>query len=1047
MKTISRIINCFVIGSKKSACVSKLKVAILFFVALLCTIPTLSSALTLTTASKQGNYYSVGSKIKQILKRNNDIDIDVIASEGSIDNIKRLANNNATMAIIQSDILYRITTAKDDRLYKSYNSVTKEFRSLIALYPEYIQIIVSANNHNITNIYKLSGKKLYLGEDGSGSYENAIDILSSAGINPTDYIRQKVKGKMHEAEKLLESGEIDAIITTKGELSKNSRFKVLALGKDTVDRITNVKPYYSYEEAPLPSSQQKYILFTRAVLVARRDIANTDKPGLTHDAAYRMTKALHENWYDFQKYTNAELNFFSQDMIARKVFLPLHSGADKYFTEAGILASLGASFITLSAALSLVVLIIIINQWGMGWRWVMWLLDRRIIKTIYHIPLNRRIWDLMLKITTASGWIIALWIFLFIVAADISIIIYSEKYFAHNYDVENPFAGKSIGEIVFWLLTFAVTGFNQNIFPNSQLAKTSAVIIPVLAVLGAFILVVHQSIQRDRRVERQARGEIVPSLKDHILICGWNDRAANIINNLTSTFAPKSYNILILADIDHEKPIEKYEFDSRKVFYFKGMSSSYANLQAASIESAHSAIVMAGNKKTLNGNYRSIFTVSALRDTTACHSDDFQIIAELFYPNNANYFIDNKVNKLICLKDYSLRMLLHATINPGVSDILLNILSFNPPHKVALVRANDYGIHDISHGNALAKLRKKGILLLAAYKQTRAKQHNAIELDFDKNDSPYVVIPTKNSNDSTIAEDDKLIILSTGKPVSGQHSNNVQKIHHKPVEIKAENILIIGNHVIADELSEQIYGLAKSVFHIVTNDDYRNNLSIESSEDSNVRTIIEQDLQAALGSKDFDLNEITRIILIAPMRNPMRNQAEVYQDDETLQSITILKTYYKQNTMPHVMAEIRSLENLRLFHNAGIDQIVPTNKLIELSISRMVFHKGIVTEFFVKSMSYMDNDLVRIEKWSAEKLNTKSGLDLLGENYDSILEQCFLLGIKLIAIEKNINGSKTVIINPAINSQEFNEGLAINDSVFVFRSLIIHPNSTQSRVG
>ncbi len=990
------------------------------------------NTIDLHTANNKGDYHAVGLSISRLLQ-NHKLPTNVHISAGSVDNVDKMLKGEADLALIQSDVLYRVSRKNHADKSKDIGKIS----SIAALFPEYIQVLVKKQS-NINKVLKLSGKKLYIGEKKSGSRANALEILQRYDISETDFKQTSYKeGGLQAAKEALANNDIDAIITTSGNLNTDPRFKLLGFDQSFVKRLIDEKPYYSYklyEDDFIP----KYLVYIRAVLAVRNQDGTS---GLSDEVVKKITKTLHQNWFEIEKNVDKNLAFFSKHLIARKVAISLHHSAEMYYVEQGVLANVGGIYIAAFIILAFLITIIAIRHWAMERRWVSWLLKSTLIRSLYQ-GVTKKMWDTLLSLTTSHGWVMLLWLFVFIVFTDILIINYFEKSYAHQNDVVNPFAGKDIIDILFWLLTFAVTGFNQNIFPNGMIAKVSAVVIPILAVLGAFFIVIHESIQQDRHREKQLRGEVAPHLNDHILICGWNDRVPSIVNNLLSQFAPgHRHKIVIIAEIDEEKPLQKYGLNSQKVFFYRGISSSYKVLEAIGIKNSHSAIIVADDKKVQQGNYRSIFTVSAIRDLTSS-KPDYPIIAEVFYQENVNYFDDHKVQRLISLKRYSARFLSHSIVNPGVSDVLLNLLSFEPPYQLAEVEAKEYGIDKKTYQDSVKILREQNILLLGVYQESKKVIHDSIELEF-RTDSPYFSNSVAGGNKDTIASNDKLIILKNLKHGSLNQDLTIQKDSFAAIDIAKEVILIIGGYDIAAQLCDQLSSSSKQVLqlkidqHSSPNDKY---LKITESKKFNVYET--NDLLHTLNRSNFPLDTVTRILVLGPDQAADNKQNNVYQDDEALKTVTIINHYltncftHNQKSIPHIAAEIRAMDNERLFYNAGAKQLISTNKFIEQIISRMVFHRGKVSGFLVKAMSYdQSNQLVRIEKWSAQKLSSQMGQDLIGHNYDQILVNCLPAGIQLIAIEcLTTKGNREIIINPVIKSPESQIGLGSKDNVFLLVS-------------
>jgi len=119
----------------------------------------------ITTGSKTGTYIRVGQNIWHICGFKSD---DVLTSVGSGENIERLINDQADLAIIQADAIeYNVTLAKeledDDRV-----RALSQINLIMPLYLEEIQILVRADA-NIKSLKDLAGKRVNVGVKGSGN--------------------------------------------------------------------------------------------------------------------------------------------------------------------------------------------------------------------------------------------------------------------------------------------------------------------------------------------------------------------------------------------------------------------------------------------------------------------------------------------------------------------------------------------------------------------------------------------------------------------------------------------------------------------------------------------------------------------------------------------------------------------------------------------------------------------------------------------------------------------------------------------------------------
>ena len=107
--------------------------------------------ITLSTGSVSGVYYPTGGAICRLLnksQRQHHIRCTVTSSEGSISNINRLANNEADIAIVQSDIQQH---AYNGDAEFSDTGPMPQLRALFSLYTEAFTIVARADSNIISS--------------------------------------------------------------------------------------------------------------------------------------------------------------------------------------------------------------------------------------------------------------------------------------------------------------------------------------------------------------------------------------------------------------------------------------------------------------------------------------------------------------------------------------------------------------------------------------------------------------------------------------------------------------------------------------------------------------------------------------------------------------------------------------------------------------------------------------------------------------------------------------------------------------------------------
>ena len=146
-----------------------------FLILLLFLATTLLNAdLKITTGGENGTYIQIANDIKKMCEKDYlNATLDVLKSEGSFDNYKRLIANKADFGLVQYDFL----------LYtKMYNGDIDKIKMIYPLYKEELHIIVR-KDANIKSLSDLNGKRVLIGTKNSGSWITANLMKTLAKLN------------------------------------------------------------------------------------------------------------------------------------------------------------------------------------------------------------------------------------------------------------------------------------------------------------------------------------------------------------------------------------------------------------------------------------------------------------------------------------------------------------------------------------------------------------------------------------------------------------------------------------------------------------------------------------------------------------------------------------------------------------------------------------------------------------------------------------------------------------------------------------------------
>lgn len=295
--------------------------------------------VSIGTGGVTGVYYPVGGALAKLVNADtatHGIKATTESTGGSVFNVNALMSGDIEFGIVQSDRQAQAVagTHEWETLGPQQN-----LRAVCSLYPECVTLVAAADS-GITNLASLAGKRVNIGNPGSGNRGNAIDALRVAGLDiETDLIAEEVKAS--ESAKLLQDGRIDAYFYTVGH--PNGSFSEVSVGRrkvqfipiTQVDELLARSPFYA--RATIPVKYYPNMLNTADVETFGVKATLCTSSMVPEDTVYAFTKALFSNLDQF-KSLHPALEQLDAPMMLEGLAAPLHPGAERYFREVGLLA-------------------------------------------------------------------------------------------------------------------------------------------------------------------------------------------------------------------------------------------------------------------------------------------------------------------------------------------------------------------------------------------------------------------------------------------------------------------------------------------------------------------------------------------------------------------------------------------------------------------------------------------------------------------------------------------------------------------------------------
>ena len=289
-------------------------------------------SITLATGGTSGTYYAVGGVLKTVLGDKLTLStLNVESTGASVANVNMITDGEAQMAILQSDVINYAHEGTN-----SFDGAPETDALWVAgIYNETVQILAKPG---INTVADLKGKTVCVGDVGSGTEINAWQVLGAAGLTKDDV--NAVNGSFQDGVDQLKDGKIDAAFTVAG-----------APTTAIVDyATTNTLNLISLTDEELAAIQEAYPFLIRDDLAAgtytgQDNDANTFgvkcliivTADMDADLVYDLCKAMNEHTEEMAAGNALLKDMTDPSFLCTQMPIPLHDGAQKYYSEQGLI--------------------------------------------------------------------------------------------------------------------------------------------------------------------------------------------------------------------------------------------------------------------------------------------------------------------------------------------------------------------------------------------------------------------------------------------------------------------------------------------------------------------------------------------------------------------------------------------------------------------------------------------------------------------------------------------------------------------------------------
>ncbi|MEU9761978.1 TAXI family TRAP transporter solute-binding subunit [Streptomyces sp. NPDC047987] len=291
--------------------------------------PAPSGTLTFSTGVRSGVYQRYGERLRGDLARDlPQVSIRLRTSEGSQQNIARVATGEADFTIATADAL---ATYLRDR-----GPGADRLRGCVRLYDDYIQLVVPRDSA-VRQVSDLRGRRVGVGQPGSGVRLVADRVMAAAGLDPADDVTPVPDG-IDTMPKHLENGRLDAFFWSGGlptsavqELSDRFAIRLVPLGASLVKELQAAGgSARHYRSAMMPADAYRNAQQGQAVptVAIANVLVTTDRTDPSTTEAFTRTVI------DSRDRIGREVHAAQLVDLRTAIYtdpLPLHEGAKRYY--------------------------------------------------------------------------------------------------------------------------------------------------------------------------------------------------------------------------------------------------------------------------------------------------------------------------------------------------------------------------------------------------------------------------------------------------------------------------------------------------------------------------------------------------------------------------------------------------------------------------------------------------------------------------------------------------------------------------------------------
>jgi len=604
-----------------------------------------SGIIKIAGGEQGGNYYKMACAISNLAKKHG-AQVQVVASQGSIENIGLIKSGAVDFALVQADVARRAV-----RGHQPFTDPALDLVLVSPVFTEAVQVLIRSDLY-VFNTAELKGKIVCLGPEQSGTDVTSRAVLEASGIaleevQPKHFLSAAVGEQLRNetVDAAFFVSSIPNAVISRALSAGDAR--LLLLDSKVIGRLVGTGSYVETEISKHTYPLQDDALTT----IGTQALLITRKAASFEDVAL-ILRILESDRNELTETSGLKLNLLDTVDVSSAP-LPLHGACLQHLRRGGrfswlLLAGLGCAAALLA------------------------------ILAFKRTHIRRSITghvELLLGVTV----LLAVWL------GAATALYLNERYVNENFST----FGKSL-----WSVLVYVSGGFQTRAPmtrNGEIAAVIAITVGV-SVVAWFVaqLATHFVGTKIKVLENLIRGRsIVPAtLKDHIVLINWDHRTEEIIEQLHGPDLPVKIPVIIVCQNAIRLP-DRPAFEH--CIAICGEPTDRRVLEQARVPHAHSVTVVsawrtsdaADGRRILEpdmADAKTILVLLAIRNL-CLETRTVPVTAEVRSARNveaAKNAAGNGPTEIVCAEIFGTNILTQCALTPGLAEIYNDLLTFAP---------------------------------------------------------------------------------------------------------------------------------------------------------------------------------------------------------------------------------------------------------------------------------------------------------------------------------------------------------------------------------